>query len=152
MFDVMSEERGAWPKSVLSRQGRLSPSRCIRYGLWLLDRDEPATYGLKQPGDRSCTSEAIGGAHYGPVMAYMTKVSDAASADGSTGWFKVFQDSWAAKSEGGSGDDDYWGTASLTKPHMTLTPYSRTLRLSTQCYQRCSWSSKLTSNCRIERS
>jgi len=50
----------------------------------------------KQPGDRSCTNEAIGGAHYGPVQVYLTKVSNAATADGSTGWFKIFEDSWAA--------------------------------------------------------
>ncbi|KAL2181186.1 glycoside hydrolase family 61 protein [Thermothelomyces heterothallicus CBS 202.75] len=67
----------------------------------------------QQPGDRSCSSEAIGGAHYGPVMVYMSKVSDAASADGSSGWFKVFEDGWAKNPSGGSGDDDYWGTKDL---------------------------------------
>ncbi|KAL1864655.1 hypothetical protein VTK73DRAFT_5739 [Phialemonium thermophilum] len=67
----------------------------------------------QQPGDRSCGSEAIGGAHYGPVMAYLTKVPDATTADGSTGWFKIFQDSWEKKAGGGSGDDDYWGTKDL---------------------------------------
>lgn len=46
-------------------------------------------------------------------MVYMSKVSDAATADGSTGWFKVFQDSWAAKSGAGAGDDDYWGVKDL---------------------------------------
>lgn len=49
----------------------------------------------QQPGDRTCTNEAIGGAHYGPVMVYMSKVADASKADGSAGWFKVFQDSWS---------------------------------------------------------
>lgn len=49
----------------------------------------------QQPGDRSCTNEAIGGAHYGPVIVYMSKVPDATTADGSTGWFKIFQDTWA---------------------------------------------------------
>ena len=39
-----------------------------------------------QPGDRNCKNEAIGGNHYGPVLVYMTKVADAATADGSTGW------------------------------------------------------------------
>ncbi|KAB5530284.1 glycosyl hydrolase family 61-domain-containing protein [Coniochaeta sp. 2T2.1] len=67
----------------------------------------------QQPGDRSCGSEAIGGAHYGPVLVYMSKVSDASTADGSAGWFKVFQDTWAKKSGGGSGDDDYWGVKDL---------------------------------------
>lgn len=68
----------------------------------------------QQPGDRSCNSEAIGGAHYGPVMVYMSKVADAATADGSAGWFKIFQDSWAKKAGGGSSDDDYWGTKDLS--------------------------------------
>lgn len=45
-------------------------------------------------------------------MAYMTKVQDASTADGSTGWFKVFQDSWS-KGSGGSGDDDNWGTKDI---------------------------------------
>ena len=42
----------------------------------------------------------------------MTKVSDASTADGSTGWFKIFQDTWAATHEG-SGDEDKWGTKDL---------------------------------------
>ncbi|KAH9231666.1 carbohydrate-binding module family 1 protein [Colletotrichum gloeosporioides 23] len=67
----------------------------------------------QQPNDRSCTSEAIGGAHYGPVMAYMTKVSDSSSADGSTGWFKVYQDGWAAAAGSANGDGDYWGSKDM---------------------------------------
>lgn len=43
----------------------------------------------------------------------MSKVSDATTADGSSGWFKVFQDTWAKKTGGASGDDDYWGTKDL---------------------------------------
>ncbi len=46
-------------------------------------------------------------------MVYMTKVSDAASADGSSAWFKIFQDGWAKNPSGASGDDDYWGTKDL---------------------------------------
>lgn len=66
----------------------------------------------QQPGDRSCASEAIGGAHYGPVQAYLAKVADAGSAVGaSAGWFKVFADTWASK--GSSGSDDAWGTKDL---------------------------------------
>lgn len=42
----------------------------------------------QQMGDRSCKNEAIGGAHYGPVMVYMSKVADSSTADGSSGWFK----------------------------------------------------------------
>ncbi|KAK0630871.1 glycoside hydrolase family 61 protein [Bombardia bombarda] len=67
----------------------------------------------QQPGDRSCASEAIGGAHYGPVLVYMSKVSDASTADGSSGWFKIFQDTWAKNPSGASGDDDFWGVKDL---------------------------------------
>ncbi|KAI0845267.1 lytic polysaccharide monooxygenase [Daldinia vernicosa] len=64
-----------------------------------------------QPGDRSCGSEAIGGAHYGPVNVYLSQVPDASSADGSTPWYKIFADSWSAK--GSVGDADNWGTNDL---------------------------------------
>ncbi|KAL2882806.1 hypothetical protein SGCOL_002018 [Colletotrichum sp. CLE4] len=67
----------------------------------------------QQNGDRSCKNEAIGGAHYGPVIVYLSKVDNAATADGSSGWFKIFQDGWSAKSGSGSGDDDNWGTKDL---------------------------------------
>ncbi|KAG9041219.1 hypothetical protein FS837_012545 [Tulasnella sp. UAMH 9824] len=46
----------------------------------------------QQPGDRTCTTEAIGGNHDGPVIVYMAKVSDSSTAAGSTAsWFKVWQ-------------------------------------------------------------
>ncbi|KAI0205666.1 fungal cellulose binding domain-containing protein [Astrocystis sublimbata] len=64
-----------------------------------------------QPNDRKCNQEAIGGAHYGPVNVYMSKVSDASSADGSTPWYKIFADSWSQK--GSVGDGDNWGTNDL---------------------------------------
>ncbi|KAF4624649.1 hypothetical protein G7Y89_g13521 [Cudoniella acicularis] len=69
----------------------------------------------QQPGDRSCANEAIGGAHYGPVIVYLSKVTDATTADGSTGWFKIFQDGWAPTSSAKVGDDDLWGTKDLNK-------------------------------------
>ncbi|OBT55711.1 hypothetical protein VE04_04107 [Pseudogymnoascus sp. 24MN13] len=67
----------------------------------------------QQNGDRSCGTEAIGGAHWGPVNVYMSKVADASTADGSTGWFKVHADSWAKNPAGNSADDDWWGTRDL---------------------------------------
>ncbi|KAK4238421.1 glyoside hydrolase [Achaetomium macrosporum] len=68
----------------------------------------------QQPGDRSCNNEAIGGAHWGPVQVYLSKVPDASTADGaSVGWFKIFSDSWSKKSGGAVGDDDHWGTRDL---------------------------------------
>ncbi|KLU91636.1 hypothetical protein MAPG_10154 [Magnaporthiopsis poae ATCC 64411] len=66
-----------------------------------------------QPGDRSCKNEAIGGAHYGPVMVYLSKVPDAARADGSTPWFKIFENGWS--SAGSVGDNDQWGVKDLNK-------------------------------------
>lgn len=49
----------------------------------------------QQPGDRSCENEAIGGDHFGPVLGYLSPVEDSATADGSAGWFKIFEDTWA---------------------------------------------------------
>lgn len=59
----------------------------------------------QQPATRSCANEAIGGAHYGPVQIYLSKVTNATTAVGSSSaWFKV--------SELGltSSNPDYWGT------------------------------------------
>lgn len=69
----------------------------------------------QQAGDRSCNNEAIGGAHYGPVLVYMSKVPNSATADGSTPFFKIYEDTWAKNSAGGSGSDDFWGTKDLNK-------------------------------------
>ncbi|EMD90911.1 glycoside hydrolase family 61 protein, partial [Bipolaris maydis ATCC 48331] len=69
----------------------------------------------QQNGDRSCANEAIGGAHYGPVLVYLSKVSDSSTADGSTPFFKIFEDTWALNASGSSGSDDYWGTKDLNK-------------------------------------
>lgn len=69
----------------------------------------------QQGGQRDCSQEAIGGAHYGPVHVYMSKVSDARTADGSSGWFKVYADTWTKASGSGSGDNDNWGTKDMNK-------------------------------------
>ncbi|KAF2730590.1 hypothetical protein EJ04DRAFT_500250 [Polyplosphaeria fusca] len=69
----------------------------------------------QQPNDRSCSNEAIGGAHYGPVLVYLSKVSDASTADGSSSFFKIFEDTWAKASSTSQGSDDYWGTKDLNK-------------------------------------
>ncbi|KAI1341880.1 lytic polysaccharide monooxygenase [Xylariaceae sp. FL0016] len=65
----------------------------------------------QQPGDRKCTAEALGGAHYGPVNVYLSKVDDAAKADGSSSFYKIFADAWSSK--GSVGDNDNWGTNDL---------------------------------------
>ncbi|KZV93262.1 hypothetical protein EXIGLDRAFT_768270 [Exidia glandulosa HHB12029] len=62
----------------------------------------------QQAGDRSCVNEAIGGAHYGPVIVYMAPVANASTAL-ATGqkWFKV------AEAGLPSSSPDYWATQVL---------------------------------------
>ncbi|KAI0073774.1 glycoside hydrolase family 61 protein [Panus rudis PR-1116 ss-1] len=72
----------------------------------------------QQPGDRSCSNEAIGGDHYGPINVYMAKVDDATSAVGSeANWFKVAEIGLP------SNNPDYWGTEVLNDNcgHYTFT-------------------------------
>ncbi|KAL1948857.1 hypothetical protein VTO73DRAFT_10663 [Trametes versicolor] len=72
----------------------------------------------QQPNDRSCTNEAIGGDHYGPINIYMAKVDDATSAVGSSAkWFK------AAEMGMPSNNPDYWATEVLNDNcgHFTFT-------------------------------
>ena len=61
-----------------------------------------------QMNDRSCSNEAIGGNHFGPGMVYMSKVDDAASADGGGDWFKVAEFGYDASSK-------TWGTDLLNE-------------------------------------
>ncbi|KAF2876380.1 glycosyl hydrolase family 61-domain-containing protein [Massariosphaeria phaeospora] len=74
---------------------------------------QTVTVEMHQHASRACTEEAIGGAHYGPVLVYMSKVKDAASADGSDPFFKIFQDTWGKASATSQGSDDFWGTKDL---------------------------------------
>ena len=46
-------------------------------------------------------------------MVYMSKVDDAATADGSSGWFKIYEDSWAKNPTGGDGGSDFWGVKDM---------------------------------------
>ncbi|OBT86921.1 hypothetical protein VE02_04414 [Pseudogymnoascus sp. 03VT05] len=66
----------------------------------------------QQPGVRSCSNEAIGGDHFGPVLGYLSAVEDSATADGSAGWFKIYEDSWAPGT-GSNGATDFWGTKDM---------------------------------------
>ena len=45
----------------------------------------------------------------------MSKVEDATTADGSAGWFKIFENTWAHKASAAVGDNDDWGTNDLNK-------------------------------------
>jgi len=58
-----------------------------------------------QPNERSCSQPAIGGNHYGPVLVYMAKVSDAKTAT-SGSFFKVAEDGY-------TGTTASWGTEIL---------------------------------------
>jgi len=60
----------------------------------------------QQPGDRSCANEAIGGSHYGPIILYMSKVSNATTDTGAGSWFKVDQEGYNVTRE-------WWGTETL---------------------------------------
>ncbi|KAF3128966.1 hypothetical protein TWF703_009161 [Orbilia oligospora] len=55
--------------------------------------------------DQSCSVEAIGGAHHGPVQVYMQKVGDATTADGSGPWFKIYAEGLISGYNAG-----YWAT------------------------------------------
>ncbi|KAF2122029.1 glycoside hydrolase [Lophiotrema nucula] len=58
-----------------------------------------------QPGARACSSPAIGGNHYGPVLVYMAKVADAKTAT-SGSFFKLAEDGY-------TGTTASWGTEIL---------------------------------------
>lgn len=74
---------------------------------------DSVTIEMHQHNSRQCTEEGIGGAHWGPVLAYLSKVEDSATADGSSEFFKIYENTWK-KAEGSSqGDGDYWGTKDL---------------------------------------
>lgn len=44
----------------------------------------------------------------------MSKVADASKADGSAGWFKVYENGWAPANKGAA-DNDYWGVKDMNK-------------------------------------
>lgn len=62
----------------------------------------------QQPGDRECSTEAIGGNHFGPVMVYLSSVEDAAAATGSDPFFKIAEFGYDAATE-------TWGTDVLNE-------------------------------------
>lgn len=59
-----------------------------------------------QPGDRSFSNQAIEGNHFGPVIVYMSKVTDATTDPGSGSWLK-------ADEEGYNSTTKKWGTDTL---------------------------------------
>ncbi|WYZ43504.1 hypothetical protein EsH8_VI_001203 [Colletotrichum jinshuiense] len=76
------------------------------------------TVEMHQHNDRDCTKEAIGGAHHGPVMVYLSAVDDAATADGSTPFFKIFESGYFANNQTWGNDliNEGCGKQSLTIP------------------------------------
>ncbi|KAG8944677.1 hypothetical protein FRC04_001641 [Tulasnella sp. 424] len=66
----------------------------------------------QQPGDRTCTTEAIGGNHDGPVIIYLTKVGDSSTAAGSTAsWYKIWQNGLITAD--GDTQTYYWATDAM---------------------------------------
>ncbi|KAF2125715.1 carbohydrate-binding module family 1 protein [Dothidotthia symphoricarpi CBS 119687] len=82
-------------------------------GKCAFEAGDTVTVEMHQHDTRSCTEEGLGGAHWGPVLAYMSKVEDAAAADGSSEFFKVYQNGWKKNAAASQGDNDYWGTKDL---------------------------------------
>lgn len=79
---------------------------CNRHWLTLNPAGTSLTVEMHaQPGARSCSQPAIGGNHYGPVLIYMAKVSDAKTAS-SGSFFKVAEDGY-------TGTTASWGTEIL---------------------------------------
>jgi cellulase len=74
---------------------------------------DTVTIEMHQHNNRDCTTEGLGGAHWGPVLAYMGKVEDAASADGSGEFFKIYENGWKKNPAASQGDADFWGTKDL---------------------------------------
>lgn len=71
---------------------------------------------MHQHNDRDCATEGIGGSHWGPVLAYLGKVEDAAKADGSGEFFKIYENGWKKNPAANQGDSDFWGTKYVTFP------------------------------------
>lgn len=82
-------------------------------GKCAFEAGDTVTIEMHQHNTRDCTQEGIGGAHWGPVLAYMSKVEDAAAADGSSEFFKVYQNGWKKNPEASQGDNDFWGTKDM---------------------------------------
>ena len=116
-------------------QGNVNPAAAS--GKCSFEAGDTVTIEMHQHNTRLCTEEGIGGAHWGPVLAYMGKVEDAASADGSGEFFKVYQNGWKKNPDATQGDNDYWGTKDLNYncqflvllTDMMLTIYRRKARL-----------------------
>ncbi|KAH7035728.1 glycoside hydrolase [Microdochium trichocladiopsis] len=62
----------------------------------------------QQNGDRDCSKEGIGGNHFGPVIVYLSKVSDASTDTGSGKWFKIFETGYNAATK-------VWGNEGLNR-------------------------------------
>lgn len=47
-------------------------------------------------------------------MVYLSAVSDASTADGSSSWFKIYENAWSP-TNAGVGDNDNWGTKDMNE-------------------------------------
>ena len=62
---------------LINNKGNVNPAAAS--GKCSFKAGDSITIEMHAHNTRSCTEEAIGGAHWGPVLAYMSKVEDAAS-------------------------------------------------------------------------
>lgn len=93
---------------------------------------DTVTVEMHQHDSRACTEEAIGGAHHGPVLVYLSKVADAAAADGSDPFFKIFEAGYDAAADKWGNDvlNDNCGKQDVTIP-ADLAPGDYILRAET---------------------
>lgn len=84
---------------------------------------DTVTVEMHQHNDRDCTKEAIGGAHHGPVMIYLSAVDDAASADASGEFFKIFEGGYFESNQTWANDliNEGCGLQSFTIPSDVAT-------------------------------
>ncbi|TFK26138.1 endoglucanase II [Coprinopsis marcescibilis] len=72
----------------------------------------------QQPNQRSCRNEALGGNHFGPILIYMARVSDAKTANAAgSDWFKIHESGMV------SNNPVYWAVQVLNDNcgHYTFT-------------------------------
>ena len=105
--------------TLLTITGNVNPAPA--QGKCDFEAGDTVTIEMHQHNSRDCTEQAIGGAHWGPVLAYMSKVEDASTADGSSEFFKVYQNTWAKNPAATQGDNDFWGTKDLNYNCMSIS-------------------------------
>lgn len=86
-------------ENLSSNDMRCNVNTAAAAGLCDVKAGDVVTVEMHQHNNRDCSQEAIGGAHLGPVMVYLSKVDDAAKADGSSPFFKIFESGYFANNK-----------------------------------------------------